>query len=125
MPDQQFLDALKVFVDGLQEATERHYTEHLKNLPVPEITVGSIGQKMAKIVQRNDPLQSKGGNVVAFVAVCDNATKALGFVQRGDIMKPASWQSPALHARGNIFSPTQGKESYNSQSGSPSINYMR
>jgi hypothetical protein len=33
----------------------------------------------------------------------DSDTKTLGTVKLGDIMKPANWNAPAKHARGNVF----------------------
>jgi hypothetical protein len=33
-------------------------------------------------------------------------------VKKGDLMKPAGWQSPAKHSRGNIFEGTDKWEYY-------------
>jgi hypothetical protein len=41
----------------------------------------------------------------AFVALKDGNTKGMGSFKRGDILKAASWQAPAKHARGNVFQP--------------------
>jgi hypothetical protein len=39
----------------------------------------------------------------AFVAKQNGHSKALGNYKQGDIFKPASFKTPAKHARGNVF----------------------
>jgi len=46
----------------------------------------------------------------SFIALCDNETKGLGKVLKGDVMKPATWKAPARHARGNIYDDYNGLE---------------
>ena len=53
------------------------------------------GRNYAKILD--------GSSVWGFVAMKDNPKK--GEVM-GDLLKPASWKSPAKHSRGNIFEGT-------------------
>jgi len=55
-------------------------------------------KKYAKIV-KNSALCQGGANVLAFIVKEDD-----GKFKRGDILKPANWNSPARNfARGNIF----------------------
>lgn len=68
-----------------------YYTDHLRGLPIPELTV-KFGQKYAQVWS--------GTSIWAFVALTDEPTKAQVV---GDLLKPASWRSPAKHSRGNIL----------------------
>lgn len=61
------------------------------------------GKKYIKII--ND------GSVWGFVAMVDGYHKGLP-VKRGDLLKPASWNTPAKHSRGNIFNGTAKWEYY-------------
>lgn len=53
-------------------------------------------------------------SIYCFVALEDFATKALGTVKKGDVLKPASYKAPAKHARGNIYAPDNGLTTCNS-----------
>ena len=63
-----------------------------------------ISDKWCRIIN----LEERGGqwvsgSVYAFVALQDGYTKSLGLIRVGDIHKPASFKTPAKHARGNVF----------------------
>jgi len=67
------------------------------------------------------PLTSEKGNKYiriwdgtscwAFVSMKDGVNKGSA-VTPGDLLKPASWKSPAKHSRGNIFNGTDMWEYY-------------
>ncbi len=42
-------------------------------------------------------------SVYCFVAKFDNKTNALGIVKQGDMLKSASWNTPARTSRGSIY----------------------
>ena len=46
-----------------------------------------------------------------FVSMVDGENKGAP-VKKGDLLKPASWRSPAKHSRGNIFNGTDTWEYY-------------
>ena len=46
--------------------------------------------------------------VFCFVAAGANASKAVGPVIMGDVLKAAGYSAPAKHARGNIYDDDQG-----------------
>lgn len=50
-------------------------------------------------------------SIYCFVAAQDVTNKALGAVKKGDVLKPASWKTPARHARGNVFDSDNGLKS--------------
>lgn len=79
--------ATKKYADFLQDLTKKEYAKS-PNLMVPEIKI-SEGGRFFKVF-RTEGTVSK--SVVAFV---DKAT--------GDIFKPATWNAPAKHARGNVL----------------------
>jgi hypothetical protein len=53
------------------------------------------------------------GGVYCFVALKDNSTKSVGRVKKGDVLKAASYKTPAKHARGNIYDDSEGMASLN------------
>jgi hypothetical protein len=80
---------------------ERGYTY----APAPTVEVESIGASFARIVTREHRHDgtSSIGSVYCFIAMKDSNTKGLGIVKEGDILKPAGYNKPAKHARGNIW----------------------
>ena len=93
-------DAINVF----SEKTAKIYSERLLKLGAESITFKvTIGKKYAKLCRDN--------SVHAFI---DKNT--------GDIFKPASWNAPAKHARGNVLSETGGLEALD---GLGFIRYLR
>jgi hypothetical protein len=52
-----------------------------------------------------------GSCVWAFVSMVDGVNKG-SEIKKGDLLKPASWASPAKHSRGNIFEGTDVWEFY-------------
>ena len=56
----------------------------------------SVGQKYIKVITRTNTQPS----VHSFIVAVDNDSK----FRKGDVLKPAGWQTPARNkARGNIF----------------------
>ena len=52
-----------------------------------------------------------GTSCWGFVSMVDGVNKGVP-VKKGDLLKPAGWQSPAKHSRGNIFDGTDMWEYY-------------
>lgn len=53
----------------------------------------------------------EGNRVWAFISMVDSDHKG-NPIRKGDLMKPASWNSPAKHSRGNIFEGTDKWDYY-------------
>lgn len=84
-----FDTALASFVEGCKRITGEHYTKNFPKLSPPTWQVDRL-QKRVRISQ-------PGHGVHCFI---DIAT--------GDVLKAASWSTPAKHARGNIFDEHNG-----------------
>jgi hypothetical protein len=70
----------------LQNNVNEYYTKNYSNLDVPKMEV-TFGRKYAKILNRS--------TVWGFVDLAN-----------GDLLKAASWRTPARHSRGNILNGT-------------------
>ena len=80
------------------QAAINNFMEHLKTkFPEYQFTF-NMGEKYCKVIKAN--------GVYCFISLADSETKTLGTVKLGDIMKPANWNTPAKHARGNVFDPS-------------------
>jgi hypothetical protein len=78
-----FDEALMNFFKLLRERDEKHTLENFSNLSPAPWDI-SFGRKYVKIIHDK--------SVYAFIEMGS-----------GDIYKPASWNAPAKHVRGNIF----------------------
>ena len=79
----EFNANLHQYVEGCQV-----YIDHAK---VAETLTISMGRRYAKLIAKRTDGGS-GSRVFAFIDM-----------NTGDILKPANWKTPAMHARGNIF----------------------
>lgn len=87
----------KSWLEKTAAIAENYRRTNFPNLG-PVTFTAEDGQKFIRVV-RCDGQRS----VHCFIAKVDSETKALGKVKVGDILKPASWKTPAKHARGNIL----------------------
>lgn len=83
-----FADRLCSFLQLAQTKIDEHYKTNFPALTPDNLTVHE-GKKFVKVV--------KGGSVYCFINK-----------QTGDVLKAASWNAPAKHARGNIFNDDFG-----------------
>ena len=89
---EQFDVALRSWLIGAQEKVRIGHIR-FPNIPVPLLTF-EFGQKYIRVV-RSDGSSSR--SVHCFIDMTD-----------GNVLKSASWKSPAKHARGNIFNSDNG-----------------
>jgi len=78
--------ALQDFMKWSQEMLDKYMKDQFPTLPVDKL-VSQEGHRFVKII--------KVGNQRVVWAFIDK--------MNGDILKPASWNAPAKHARGNVF----------------------
>ena len=88
-----------------QAIVDEYRNQHFPTLPRVILSV-KPGQKMVKVISAWE--NKSHCSVWGFVAMVDNTTKSLGIVKAGDVMKAASFNVPAKHARGNILDSTNG-----------------
>lgn len=81
-----FAETLRKFVEIAQSIIDERWTG--KESYKPTLSIDPNGRKYARIV-RKDPASR---SVFCFVDMTN-----------GDILKSASWNTPAKHARGNIY----------------------
>ena len=89
--EQRIAEAFHTFLDGVREIHKTYWTrmKFTHEAPTFEYTVG---RKYFKIVRVDNQV-----SVHCFVNV-----------ENGDVLKAASWNAPAKHARGNILNPDNG-----------------
>ena len=103
----------KMYVNRLQSKLNDHYKQSYQHVQPPTIRL-DFGSKFIKIVT--------GTSVYAFISLQDFENKGLGKVKQGDLMKPASWNAPTKHARGNII---QDLDTAVNNSGPYGVIYLR
>lgn len=94
---RNFDKALKAFLKGAQQIIDDHYKRDLPNLK-PSILVTTSGSKYVKVISK-----AQSGSGTSAWAFIDKTT--------GDVLKPATWNRPAKHARGNIYDQDNGTRS--------------
>lgn len=86
---EDFDYALKTWLEGAQAIINRHYKDSSLSVPILSIYKG---KRFIKVIKK------------------DSSTSAHCFIDlsNGDVLKAASWNVPAKHARGNIFDEWNG-----------------
>ncbi len=91
-----FEAALASWLKGAQERINTNYAKNYPNLVVPQLKL-ERGRRYIRVVRH---LETKGQVVMH---------SAHAFIDtNGDVLKPASYKTPAKHARGNIFDKWNG-----------------
>lgn len=85
---KDFKEQLQDFMDALQVMINDYYVSQGYSFEAPTVSIGKGGRKYIRIVRQDMSQRS----VHCFIEVAT-----------GDILKAASWASPAKYARGNIF----------------------
>src|SRR5258706_16072281 len=100
MNDKEFIRAFNTWFDKCQVLTSQSNSEFYKTTLEYEYL-----QKFIRIwVVGNG--QSK--SCFAFIALSDMSNKSLGSIKKGDVLRPATYQRPAKHARNNLFDESGG-----------------
>jgi hypothetical protein len=89
-------EMLTEFLEKCQKIMDEYRIKNF-GLITREVLVVQMGRRNAKIVRKPETLPQKGGSAWAFIDMTN-----------GDVLKPASWNTPARHARGNLFDDQKG-----------------
>lgn len=92
------------FVDGLKKVLEEYRVRNGFTYFTSTNIVVTEGKKFFKVLKQE---VLRDGDLGSATIVCfiDKTT--------GDIFKPASWNAPAKHVRGNVLSAQNGMEAIN------------
>jgi hypothetical protein len=86
--------AFQAWLEGANKILQDHMTANYPTNPREHLTA-SFGTRFVKVWRTND-----AGQDVSIHAFIDRSN--------GDVLKPASCNAPAKHARGNIFDANNG-----------------
>lgn len=87
------------FLEEVNEFRKKKWDEHgftYQSSP-DEVFIGSVGRKYIKLMCN--------GSVWGFISRVDGVNKG-SKIKKGDLLKAASYSSPAKHSRGNIVDGT-------------------
>jgi len=91
------------FVNKVNEELLEYYTTRFSSLTPRLITIENRGSKYVKLIHDR--------SVWGFISKYDGVFKGVP-IKVGDLMKAASWSSPAKHSRGNIIDGTASYSEY-------------
>tara|TARA_R110000796_G_scaffold30819_2_gene82043 strand:- start:492 stop:803 length:312 start_codon:yes stop_codon:yes gene_type:complete len=86
-------EQIQNWIPTAQVKCNSYYSEQWQS-QAPQLSV-TFGRKYAKIMDET--------SAWAFIALTDDPSKGQA---TGDLLKPASWATPARHSRGNILNGT-------------------
>jgi hypothetical protein len=92
----------EIWLDRVNQERKEYWETNFSYKPYEPLK-SEKGNKYIKIVD--------GTTVWAFVSMIDGELKGSP-LKKGDLLKPASWRTPAKHSRGNIFEGTDMWEFY-------------
>lgn len=88
--------AVSEFIKKVNADIDAYYAKNLSSL-APKHLVLEVGNKFLRLWT--------GSTCWGFISRVDGDLKGAP-IKKGDLLKPASWKSPAKHARGNIMDGT-------------------
>lgn len=92
----------EIWLNKVNEQRKQYWDSRYDYKPYEPLKV-ERGSKYIKLVDNT--------SAWGFVSMVDGLNKGVP-VKKGDLLKPASWNSPAKHSRGNIFEGTDVWEYY-------------
>lgn len=92
----------EIWLNKVNEQRKEYWDKKYAYKPYEPLKVEK-GTKYIKLIDNS--------SVWGFVSMVDGFNKGVP-VKKGDLLKPASWNSPAKHSRGNIFNETDVWEYY-------------
>jgi hypothetical protein len=96
------MSKFEIWLDEVNEKRKQYWDENYSYKPYEPLQTKK-GQKYIKILD--------GTTVWGFVSMWEGVLKGT-LVCKGDLLKPASYSTPAKHSRGNIFDGSDKWEFY-------------
>jgi|SRR6056300_1673325 hypothetical protein len=96
------MSKFEIWLDDVNEKRKEHWDKNYSYKPYEPLQTKK-GQKYIKILD--------GTTVWGFVSMWEGVFKGT-LVCKGDLLKPASYSTPAKHSRGNIFDGSDKWEFY-------------
>lgn len=93
--ENNFKEKFESFLEGCRNCIDTYMQANFPNNPKEYLNYAE-GPKFIKIIKACNE-KELSGSAWAFIDK-----------QTGDVLKPASWKTPAKHARGNIFDEFNG-----------------
>jgi hypothetical protein len=90
----------EIWLEKVNEERKEYWESKFGYKPYEPLTVEK-GRKYIKLIDEN--------SVWGFVSMVDGENKGAP-IKKGDLLMPASYNSPAKHSRGNIFEGTDSWE---------------
>jgi len=90
------MSKFEIWLNEVNTKRKKYWDDKYTYKPYTPLTIKK-GQKYVKIMDET--------SVWAFVSMWEGVFQGT-LVCKGDLLKPASWRTPAKHARGNIFDGT-------------------
>jgi len=90
------MSKFEMWLDEVNQKRKKYWDSNYSYKPYTPLTIKK-GQKYMKIMDKS--------TVWAFVSMWEGVLKG-SFICKGDLLKPASYSTPARHSRGNIFDGT-------------------
>ena len=94
---ENFEKAFETFIQGCQRIVNKGMEQYTTQDTLLEVRKGRKYYKVVALNVYNGKDVSTGGSAWAFINT-----------ENGDVLKPASWNAPAKHARGNIYDDNNG-----------------
>ena len=98
--NDNFEAKLQSWLAACQVLVNEYYANHYINLTSPTLALHRRGSKFLRV--------DSDTSSYAFIALVDSESKALGKVKQGDVMRSATYKTPAKHARGSVFDDQNG-----------------
>ena len=86
----------EIWLETVNTKRKKRWDDRFSNNPYTPLKV-ERGSKYIKLIDRT--------GVWGFISMVDGVNQGVT-LRKGDLLKPASWKTPAKHSRGNIFDGT-------------------
>lgn len=108
--DNELKNKIEIWLVGVQAISDKHWNNSGFTYAMPPIFTVEYGKRFAKIIRKDrnkDGVVQITGSVHAFIDLVGGNFQGVNN-NVGDVLKPASFKTPAKHSRGNISDNSGG-----------------